>query len=297
MATINGITFNELARQLATSGHLYLPARTSNAIAFMFGSSPLRLQRAFVRRYFRDTAFGAEFIGHQFLRPYHLRQTRPQVCSLCLREKLRALAAWSICLVTACPVHRIRLLDKCVCGRPISWRRPSIDFCECGQRLVAPDQPTEAADARELAISSQITYLLGTAHFRLRVANGLPSALDDISIDTFLRLVWAFGIVPPNQDANYPSSTNRTLPTVEAAGLVCRAFDRLTSVLGDRKSRRDTPIAHSALAALYADCSSTSDIRVVEAVLRRLYPASVPHDRRRPRDVDRQLSLFESVDD
>jgi hypothetical protein len=126
MATVNGITFNQLARKLASPGHLYLPAVASSALAFMFGCSPIRLEQAFVKPYFRgDISQGAAFLGHQFLRPYLLKQAHPQLCPGCLAETQRAHAAWSVALVTCCPDHRVKLIDRCMCGRRVSWRRPS----------------------------------------------------------------------------------------------------------------------------------------------------------------------------
>lgn len=294
LATLNGLTFNDLARRFASPGHLYLPARTSSSLAFIFGCTPARLAPAFVRHYFRDSAFAAAFLGQDFLRAYHLRQTHPQICPECLRERQITLAAWSICLVTCCPVHAIRLIDRCVCGRAICWRRPSIDFCKCGRRLTTPQQPCETADHREIAISGQITYLLGPAHFRLRTIGSLPTAFDDLSIDTFLRLIWAFGILTDDQLVDHPRSANRTLTTTEAAELVCRAYSRLVSITSMRQSTTLQPrVAAQALTALLADCEAPADIQLVEAIRRRLQGTGRREITRRRCDTNIQLSLFE----
>jgi hypothetical protein len=293
MATLNGLTFSDLARVLASPGHLYLPAQASNAVAFMFGCTPARLELAFVRRYFGAQTSGAFFLGHDFLRTYHLRQVRPQLCPMCLRQVQKALAAWSISLITCCPVHGIQLLDRCVCGRAISWRRPSIDFCECGQRLTAPYQPCEPADPRELAVASQITYLLGSAHFRLQATGGLPTAFDDLSVDTFLRLLWAFGVIEENQAADHPRSANRIFSTKEASALVCRAYDRLRSIVSPRVPMPvRLRITASALEAIYSDCATPADAQLINAIILRLHRSGERRLARRASDIRMQLTLF-----
>ncbi len=297
MATLNGITFNELARRLASPGHLYLPASSSGAIAFMFGCAPMRLHSAFVTRYFRGEAYGARFVGHDFLRPYHLRQTRPQLCPACIRQHVRALAAWSVCLVTACPTHRLRLLDQCICGRPVSWRRPSIDICECGRLLTDIDQPVQGGDPRELAVSSQIMYLLGPAHFRLHSLDGALGAFDGLSVDTFVRLLWIFGTVDTNACPRGSRAANQLLPTNEAAALCCRAYDRLARVTESKKQATGVAVHHVALDALRLDCRSLADVQLVESLCSRLIGKRVYGRNRSPRGNEQQLLLFDEQDE
>lgn len=187
-------------------------------------------------RHFRNGAQAAHFLGHIFLKTYHLRQARPQLCPLCVAEIMRIQAAWSVCLLTSCASHGVRLLDRCACGRPIQWRRPAIDFCECGLRLTAEHQGAAPADPRELAISSQIEYLLAPdhCHVKTRLAAGLPSGFDNLSVDTFIRLIWIFGIIEDFQIDDHPKSANRGLSTLEASAVVCRAYDRLVSMISNR---------------------------------------------------------------
>lgn len=297
MATLNGITFNELSRRLTSPGHLYLPADASGAIAYMFGCTPTKLRHAFVDRYFRGEAHGAHYLGHKFLRPYHLRQTRPQVCPACIRRHLSALAAWSICLVTSCPTHGIRLLDRCKCGRPVSWRRPSVDLCECGSRLTDTDQSIEPADSRELVVSSQAMYLLGPDHFRLRPSDANLSAFDAITIDTFLRLIWIFGIIDGNSNVVRPESANRFLPTPEASAVCCRAYDRIVRLVETRAKCIDVAVHPSALEALRLDCTYPADIQLVESLCARLSSSVLRPRRIRVPRIGLQLPLFGDLND
>lgn len=299
MATANGLTFRELAQHLASPGHLYLPARASDTIAFMFGCTPSRLKNAFVVRHCHRGTQTADFLGHRFLRPYHLRQGSPQVCPACLGDGHSAHGIWSVCLVTSCPRHGNRLLDRCQCGRPTYWRRPAIDICECGRRLTTADQKVVRADPRELAVSCQVSYLLepASAQPTSRLAKLLPSGLEGLSVDAFLRLFWIFGIVGSDQARSHPSCANRCLPTTEAAGLICRAFDRLVPLIGNRPSKEPLRVPLSALQALYDECTSTADVRFIGSLISRLQKRFPSPQLYRLACIDPQLPLFGVADE
>ncbi len=299
MAIANGLTFCDLARHLATPGHLYLPATACGSVAFMFGCTPERLKRAFVVRESHQGAQSANFLDHHFLRPYHLRQGSPQLCPACLEENHRALAAWSVCLVTSCPKHGLRLQDQCQCGRSIRWRRPALDICECGLCLTTRDQVPVVADARELAVSRHIADLLNAAPGQsvVRTASCLPIGFGNLSIDTFLRLFWIFGIVDSLQAEDHPRCANRCLSTGEAAALVCRAFDRLVSLVARRPSREQIRIPMPALRALYDDCTTPDDLRCLSSLISRLHKRAPSRQLLRLTTIDPQMPLFGDADE
>jgi hypothetical protein len=241
----------------------------------------------------------ADFLGHHFLRPYHLRQAQPQICPACLAKDLRTQATWSVTLVTACPKHGICLLDRCLCGRPVRWRRPAIEFCECGARLTTDDQKTTAADPRELAVSSQVVRLLDPTCYGVATRPGdcLPCGFDGLSIDTFLRVIWIFGIISPGQVADHPRCASRCLPTAEAAALVCRAFDRLVSLIAKRPFREDLRVPLPALRSLYEECTTSEDRRFISSLVSRLQRHSPSRQLQRLTTIDRQLTLFGDTDE
>lgn len=291
MATMNGLSFSELATHLASPGHLYLPADTAGAIAFMFGSNPARVTSAFVERHFRGNLHGARFLGHEFLRTYHLRQTRPQVCPACLGAGSHTLAAWSIGMVTSCPAHGIRLLDHCVCGRPVRWRRPSIACCECGRLLSDANQPCEKADQRELAISQQVMYLLGPHHYQPRPNDRTLEMFNGVSVDTFVRLIWIFGIVGADTKRTLPRCTNRVLPTVESSGVCIRAHERISRLLDTQRAARP-PIHETSFDALRLDCSLAADVHLVQMLCTRLRRSTLSARVSHRQTGGQQLSLF-----
>lgn len=299
MATANGLSFRELAHHLASPGHLYLPAHASDTIAFMFGCTPSRLKNAFVVRQRHHGTQTAEFLGHRFLRPYHLRQGSPQVCPACLAEDRIARAIWSVCLVTSCPLHGNRLLDRCQCGRPTHWRRPALDICECGRGLTAAHQQVSRADPREHAVSCHVASLLEPTsnHFSSPRAKLLPCGLEGLSVDAFLRLFWIFGIVGPGQITGHPNCANRCLPTSEAADVVCRAFDRLVPIIANRPSKEPLRAPLPALQALYDECIATADVRFIGSLISRLQKRFPSPQLHRLACIDPQLSLFGVADE
>jgi len=75
------------------------------------------------------------FLGHD-LAVRDLLFSRPKVCPGCLAESTACEAFWDLTLVTACPRHRIRLLDTCEsCSEPLKWNRSKTWQCPCGADL------------------------------------------------------------------------------------------------------------------------------------------------------------------
>lgn len=274
MATANGLTFSDLARTLASPGHCYIPAGASGTVALMFGCTPARLRRAFVARYFRGERYAARFLSLEFLRPYHLRQNIPQICPLCMEVSQKARASWSVSIVTCCVEHKVQLLDRCVCGRKLSWRRPSINFCECGRRLTSTDQMCRPASWQELEASNQIEFLLGQVQFRLIGSGSGLECFDSVTADTFARLIWAFGVIGDDQENDFPASSNRIYATAEMARIVDRSVSRLLTLRARRPLSADLRVSYSALRALQQDCASVDDLTtiqtIIDHVLRRL---------------------------
>jgi hypothetical protein len=62
-----------------------------------------------------------------------IRFSHPKVCPDCLRESSHCRKLWDLLAITACPDHRVVLLDRCPsCWRRISWNRKSVGQCRCG---------------------------------------------------------------------------------------------------------------------------------------------------------------------
>lgn len=99
--------------------------------------------------------FGYVVYGH-FIEEQHLIVRRfERVCPHCMREHGYLLAAHQMALMTACPLHKVRLIDCCPgCRKPISVARPSLTFCRCGFDL------SEAIEAEACGDEWQLSSLL-----------------------------------------------------------------------------------------------------------------------------------------
>lgn len=76
-----------------------------------------------------------------------LRDKHRAWCPLCLKEAHIQQASWDWRLQTACPRHRVLLVDRChSCQRHVSWRCSSLRHCVCGYQLAdAPTLPVDPA--------------------------------------------------------------------------------------------------------------------------------------------------------
>ncbi|MGH8810567.1 MAG: TniQ family protein, partial [Advenella sp.] len=113
MATANELMFCDLTRTFASIGHRYLPASAAKKIAYMFGADPNEVIRSMPLTFKRNGNLVTSLMGHEFQRTFLVRLARPQICIQCLKKMQRTLVLWDLSLVTACPLHRIKLTDIC----------------------------------------------------------------------------------------------------------------------------------------------------------------------------------------
>jgi hypothetical protein len=106
-----------------------------------------------------------------------VRWKAPKVCPSCLREKSWCRKAWDVLPFTACPLHRVTLIDSCPnCRRAISWARKSVSVCRCGydwRRVFPPviDGDGELTAARRML---SIWREKAAGEFPLEEATGRP---------------------------------------------------------------------------------------------------------------------------
>ena len=64
------------------------------------------------------------------------RARHDAVCPMCLSEQAYLRQGWESAFATACPRHRVLLVDRCSsCERLLSINRARIEYCECGHDL------------------------------------------------------------------------------------------------------------------------------------------------------------------
>lgn len=104
-----------------------------------FLASQLGLDRDWARLASRQEALGCSW-GRLH------RISSDAVCPSCLADEPHLRLYWEHTYATACPAHRIRLVDRCDgCGELLSPNRSHVDRCDCGQELsMLPRVPSTA---------------------------------------------------------------------------------------------------------------------------------------------------------
>ncbi|MHA7062887.1 TniQ family protein [Azospirillum argentinense] len=107
-------------------------------------------------------------------------------CPRCLDDACYHRAWWALTLATACPIHAVRLVERCPrCQRTFAWHEPSLERCRCGVRFSRlPAAPVAAEDLGGLRA---VHDLLRTPPDRLE---GLAA---ELGVGDTLRLIYGLG--------------------------------------------------------------------------------------------------------
>lgn len=74
------------------------------------------------------------FCGNRICRD-DIEIVRVKICPFCLLEREYFRKIWLLGNVTACPQHKVVLIDSCsICSEQISWRKGNIFLCRCGHQ-------------------------------------------------------------------------------------------------------------------------------------------------------------------
>ncbi|MDQ0141828.1 hypothetical protein [Cupriavidus necator] len=148
-------------------------------------------------------------------------------------------------------------------------------------------------------MSGQIEYLLGSGHVDVSAPsiNTFPEGFGNVSIDTFVRLIWIFGIVDDLQIAEHPKSTNRRLQTVDASVVACLAYERLSAAISSSYLARRMRFVGKALCNLYDDVTTPADATLISSLASRLQELSASPSIPKLVKKNRQFSLFEDDHD
>lgn len=233
----NSLAFSELAELVASIGHRYLASSAAPYIAFLFGAQASQVRRAIPELFVRRGKTEVHFMGHLLTRPYLVRHTRPQLCPICIEEKGYAKAVWDLALATACSEHEVHLVDRCsTCSRAISWRRPGLLTCMCGDAFISPrGQPAERLEVWfNCCLEDKFSRRPG-----VRQVDGLGTTfLDSLGLDVMMRLVRSLGISSALENGKAkPGKVTRTLTTAEMRKVILGGISRcFRLVAGDREN-------------------------------------------------------------
>lgn len=130
-----------------------------------------------------------------------LNYGHPRLCPLCLRERPIWWAAWDLALVTVCPLHHRRMVNRCPgCQRKVSWRRPAVHRCHCGFdfRTIAPEEADGDLVSLHAAIWQAARVPFDHAAPRAVANYGFPPHLLDLKLGPLLRLILFVGSIQEN---------------------------------------------------------------------------------------------------
>jgi hypothetical protein len=126
------------------------------------------------------------FLGATVSREF-IRLDVRRFCPACLGERLHHRARWDLALTTACPDHRIRLVERCPgCGRSTAWNS-GLDRCACDVEFSTVR--TAAVTAREALVDARLLEVLAPGR-----PSWLAAALAACEPGDLLRLLMCLGM-------------------------------------------------------------------------------------------------------
>lgn len=123
-----------------------------------------------------------------------LRLRKPAFCPECVQEKGYIEAFWDLTAAVACPTHKRAKLQHCPkCRAPLSWFRPGLLTCHCGESLVG--SKTEPVGEPVAELMGLIRAKVDGQPLASQVnSSGFPvKELEKLNLQTLLQLVQTLG--------------------------------------------------------------------------------------------------------
>jgi hypothetical protein len=136
------------------------------------------------------------FLG-QIIGAHQLNYARSRICPGCLRDNPTWWAIWDLKLVSACPIHRCLLIDRCPsCRHKLTWHRRAVHECRCRQDLreVEPEKAEDRLVTINAAIWSAAGFHREPCEAEVKRVNLLPDQIN-LPLDATLRLIRFLGSV------------------------------------------------------------------------------------------------------
>jgi hypothetical protein len=136
----------------------------------------------------RKVSFLGNALGREMVSLQHRR-----VCPQCLAASAHHRAAWDVSIVTVCPVHGVRLVDRCTdCGGRLGWSRGSVARCRCGADLrMATHESVPRAELRGVDhVHRALGLPMGATAAPGLVSESLKRLAADETLSLLLHLGW-----------------------------------------------------------------------------------------------------------
>lgn len=144
-----------------------------------------------------------QIMGHSIPSMF-TRSKHASVCLECVRENGYIDGYHELKYAVACPAHQVRTVRNCAaCHKPLSWHREGLTKCSCGADIIQtdPEKITNPAVLTLLAIL--YAKLMRQPLNQEQIGKcGFPvEALEQLSIQTLLSMIYRFGLFNGVQDA------------------------------------------------------------------------------------------------
>lgn len=204
---------------------------------------------------------GMYFWGHSLRLPSYVRWTRPQMCPLCLGQRVICLGEWDLTFSCVCLKHSCLLFDSCpTCAAPLRWERPATEWCDGHHFLgVLPRQ----ADP----VSPELIEMQSILHAFMCRMDPHGQSFDwpfghGVTLNGWLSLIDAFGSVskPHCQPHRGTFCTIPSAATVRS--ISARAYERMKAFSrrgGNEDESLKSLIAEAPLVRLLRDSDEVGD--------------------------------------
>lgn len=240
------------------------------ALSQLFGSTTDKLLRVMPRRRIHEGIYSYEIHGHSMSKSYLLRPLKPQLCPICIAEKGLSLALWDLSLVCVCPEHFCMLIEKCpLCSKQIQWNRPLLGFCNCGAKwLDYFSDDSLQRDHPGFLYADISASILDKNRLQKIATSRFDRVLASLTLDTFSRLIWIFGIKRKSDDPVRTGTSKKILSPIEAAEICERGYTRLRFALLEKGISSISETVHlPSLKILIAEIETRPDVVFLEQVI------------------------------
>lgn len=153
---------------------------------------------------------------------------QPQLCPRCISEKGYLKDVWDLTLATCCVEHRLLLTGRChQCHSVIKWDRKGVQWGACRHHLgTGPKTAVASSDLLSAQHILQASFR-SMKCFSIVKDAGLPTWLTGLSVDGWMQVFYAFGLLKSAWTSLCPKELSQCLPPTEAQEVVSRGIRRL----------------------------------------------------------------------
>jgi hypothetical protein len=181
-------------------------------------------------------------LGHELRADLVSLATR-KICPQCLQDHAYQRAWWDLTVFTVCPIHAVRLLDRCECGRALNWNRAPLTRCpnlDCETDL--RDLTTTPVPESEMGGIRALDQLL-----RESALPEFPPEIRDLGVGQQVFLMFNLGLlVRGHQRVTRPAHLARDNPeevhlALDAGWPACRDWpSSFKAVLAGRREQAES---------------------------------------------------------